>query len=519
MTSINTDIERGLHDLLERNLQEQPDAPFLYYDESTITFADIHKHAERLAIALSHSGIRAGDRVAVMMLNRPEMVYAYFACFRLGVLVVPLNTRYKRREVGYVLEHSGARALIVGANFFNTVKPLCAKEELHEHTIIVDGAEEGIEHWIDYNDFVNQPYDAIEWPEIHPDLPAVMLHTSGSTANPKGVIHSHRSLFNVARFNRIVYQVDKLTGPSLVYLSICYIGGLGWQLLRNMFAGKPCVFLLKKEPGELLKAFSKHKCSEIVLLPTDAILMLEHADAAKTDWSSLMVMGSGGDKVSPDLQDDFYKLTGVRITEGYGMTECGPATVNEVHGPKVVGSMGKAVDGVELRITNADGEMLPDGEVGDLWVKSPANMVEYWNNPQATAETLVDGWLKTGDLASRDGNGYYWFHGRSKLIIVRAGSNIAPQEVEEVIDHHPAVMSCCVVGVPDPKWGETVRAYVELHDDFSPRPTEDEIIDYAQHHIATYKSPEEVIFVDEMPTNSTGKMDRASMRKMATSTS
>ncbi|WOO40330.1 class I adenylate-forming enzyme family protein [Rubellicoccus peritrichatus] len=516
MAFINTDIEKGLGDLLDRNVEVQPDAPCLYYGESIITFADIHRNAERLAIALSHSGIQTGDRVAVMMLNRPEMVYAFFACFRLGVLVVPLNTRYKRREIAYALEHSGARALIVGANFFTTVKPLCAKEELHEHTIIVDGAEQGIEDWIDYDHFVNQSYDAIEWPEVHPDLPAVMLHTSGSTANPKGVIHSHRTLFHVARMNCNVYQVDKLVGPSLVYLSICYIGGLGWQLLRNMFAGKPCVFLLKKEPGELLKAFAKHKCSEIVLLPTDAILMIEHPDAAKMDWSSLMVMGSGGDKVSPDLQDAFYKLTGVRITEGYGMTECGPATVNLVYGPKVVGSMGKAVDGVELRITNAAKEVLPNGEVGDLWVKSPGNMVEYWNNPQTTAETLIDGWLKTGDLATCDENGYYWFHGRSKLIIVRGGSNIAPQEVEEVIDHHPAVMSCCVVGVPDPKWGEIVRAYVELHQDYSPKPTEDEIIEYARHHIATYKSPEQVILVDEMPTNSTGKMDRARMRKMAT---
>ncbi|MEM7144511.1 MAG: class I adenylate-forming enzyme family protein [Verrucomicrobiota bacterium] len=513
--------DRGLFGLLGAQADAQPDAPFLYYEDEVVSFSQLVAESEKLARALQRSGVGVGDRVAVLLLNRPELVYAYFACFRLGAIAVPINTRYQRAEVAYVLEAAGVSAFIVGSNFFPMVTPLCRREELHEHTIVVDGKKDEVTPWPDYEDYVSGGEDVVlEWPVEMADCGAVMLHTSGSTARPKGVIHSHETLYSVARLNADAYGIDKLT-TTPIYLSACYIGGLGWQLLRNLIGGKSCVLISKKEPSELLSAYRKHQCSDLVLLPTDVILMLEEPGVDEMDWSSLVLCASGGDRVTEVLQKEFSALTGVEITEGYGMTECGPATVNPAYGLKKVGSIGLPLPGAEVLLSSGETPhevITGTGEIGEVWVKSPAVMVEYWRHPDATAEALVDGWLRTGDLAKRDEDGYYWFEGRKKLIIVRGGSNISPQEVEEVIDSHPAVMSCCVVGVPDATFGEIVRAYVELHHEdhrSAPAPSEDELMDYARHHIAAYKAPEQVIFLDEMPCNTTGKMDRAAMRKMA----
>ncbi|MEM8952677.1 MAG: class I adenylate-forming enzyme family protein [Verrucomicrobiota bacterium] len=514
-------MQHGIFGLLEEQVAAQGEAPYLYYEDEVISFSQLKDESERLARALQQSGVSAGDRVAVMLINRPELIYAYFACFRLGVIAVPVNTRYQRAEVAFVLEAAGVSAFIVGSNFFPMVTPLCRRDELHEHTIVVDGKAEGIEPWMDYGDFVAAGMDeALEWPEDLATRGAVMLHTSGSTARPKGVIHTHETLYHVGRLNAVAYGVEKLTTTPL-YLSVCYIGGLGWQLIRNLIGGKPCVLIPKKEPGELIRVLKKHACSDLCLLPTDVILMLEEPEVKEMDWSSLRLCAAGGDRVTEVLQKEFSELTGIEITEGYGMSECGPATVNPAYGLKKVGSIGPSLPGVEIRLSSGDTPhevIAGSGKIGEVWVKSPAVMLEYWRHSDATAEALVDGWLRTGDLAQRDEDGYYWFEGRKKLIIVRGGSNISPQEVEEVMDSHPAVMSCCVVGVPDATYGETVRAYVELHHEDHrtvPAPDEAELMDYARHHIAAYKAPEQIVFLDEMPCNSTGKMDRAAMRKMA----
>ncbi|WP_309385978.1 class I adenylate-forming enzyme family protein [Cerasicoccus frondis] len=504
-------VESCLHSLLQHWADVKPSAPYLYYRDEIITFSEVNDRAKALAAALWRSGIRPGDRVAVMMCNRPELVYAYFACFRLGVIAVPINTRYTQREAGYVLVNSGAAALIVSSQYFPLVQPLCRKGELHDHTIIVDGAKDGIDHWVDYEAFIAD-VETPAWPEVELDAPAIMLHTSGSTARPKGVIHSHRTLFHAVRFNVELYDTSNLP-TTAVYLSALYIGGICLHLIRNAYAGCACALIEKREIGELLNTIRKWKCSDLVLMPTDLVLLLEHPEAKTLDWSCVKVIMTGGDKATPELHEKIEALTGLSPLQGYGMTECVPIAANSAQRPNVPGSMGPVVPGVEIELRLPDGGLAPDGEIGDLWVKSPAIFVEYWNNPQVTAQTKCNGWLNTGDRARRDADGYYWFEGRSKLIIVHHGSNIAPQEVEEVLDHHPAVMSSCVVGLPDAIYGEKVCGIVELRPGQSV--TEAELIDYARHHIAAYKAPESIILLERMPTNSSGKLDRAKMKQLA----
>ncbi|MEO0793652.1 MAG: class I adenylate-forming enzyme family protein [Verrucomicrobiota bacterium] len=507
-------MDSGLYHCLDEQAASRPNEIYLYYQEETVTFSQARDRTDKLGAALIRSGIKPGDRVAMMMPNRPELVFAYFACWRIGAIAVPLNTRYQRREVSYVLEHSGAIALIVSEDYFNLVEPLCRKGDLHDHTIIVDGKKANIAHWIDFQDFMEDSNEPVDWPTVEPDMLAIMLHTSGSTANPKGVMHSHRSLFHIAELCGKTLINDQCK-VSAVYLSILYIGGLTLQLLRNTLFGRACALLPNRQPDEFIEALKKFPITDATLMPTDIIFVLEHPEAEALDWSSIYTITTGGDKPSSDVHANLKRITGIDALEMYGMTEIGLVTSNDLDGPKVIGSMGKVIEPVQLEVRDANNAVVPTNEIGELWVKSPGNMMFYWNNPQATKETMVDGWIKTGDLVRCDENGYYWFEGRSKLIIVRSGSNIAPQEVEDVIDHNPAVLCSCVVGVPDPKWGERVRAYVELNHEYEPTPTEAELIEYARHHIARYKAPEEIVFLDAMPTNSSGKLDRAKLRRMA----
>jgi acyl-CoA synthetase (AMP-forming)/AMP-acid ligase II len=225
---------------------------------------------------------------------------------------------------------------------------------------------------------------------------------------------------------------------------------------------------------------------------------------------------SGGDKVSAELEREFTTLTGFPIDEGYGMTETGTATINPPGAANRIGSIGKVGCGFSLSIRDDARREVAAGAEGRLWVQSPSNMIGYWNRPDATAETIVDGWLDTGDLVSADADGYLWFRGRKKQIIIHDGSNICPQEVEESLLDHPAVAAACVLGIHDTVHGENVRAYVTLKPD-APRPTMTELIQFSRERVG-YKAPSEVFYLDEMPLNPTGKVDRVKLKSLAEST-
>jgi acyl-CoA synthetase (AMP-forming)/AMP-acid ligase II len=238
----------------------------------------------------------------------------------------------------------------------------------------------------------------------------------------------------------------------------------------------------------------------------DLVEYLEHHPSA--DLGSWRCCTAGGDLVPPDLHHRFRRAAGFDLTELCGMTEALSYVTNPPFGEKRLGSVGKPTARTRIRLVDEQGGDVPDGQAGEILVPSPAVMVGYWNDPAATAAALRDGWLFTGDLARRDADGYYWFVGRKKEIIIRGGSNISPLEVEEVIDEHPAVHLSCVVGVPDPHLGEIVAAYVALRGDVTPSPTATELRQFVAGRIAAYKVPERITILDELPLNSTGKVDR-----------
>ena len=249
------------------------------------------------------------------------------------------------------------------------------------------------------------------------------------------------------------------------------------------------------------------------MLPAPLFGLVRDHGATREDFQSIRRCVSGGDKISAELEHEYTALTGHAIEELYGMTETGTATYNPSGALNRIGSIGQMAPGFTASIRDDDGAEVPAGTTGRLWIKSPSNMIGYWNRPDATAETIVDGWLDTGDLVSADEQNYLWFRGRKKQIIIHDGSNICPQEVEDSLLEHPAVASAGVIGIHDLIHGENVRAYITLRPGV-PRPTTAELIQFSKARVG-YKAPDEIIVLDEMPTTAVGKVDRVALKRLA----
>ena len=264
---------------------------------------------------------------------------------------------------------------------------------------------------------------------------------------------------------------------------------------------------------ELLPLLRTYRPTVIWMLPAALIALVRDHEAVQGDFSSVRLCVAGGDKVTAQLEREFSAIAGFLVDEGYGMTEIGGATMTPPGEEIRIGSIGKPCPGYELSIRDEAGQEVSLGTLGQLWVRSPTNMIGYWENPAATSETIADGWLDTGDLMRADEDAYFWFGGRKKQIIVHDGSNICPQEVEEAVCDHPAVESVGVVGIHDLVHGENVRAYVTLKAG-AERPSSAELIQFARERVG-YKSPEEIAFLAQMPLNATGKVDRVALKHLA----
>jgi long-chain acyl-CoA synthetase len=282
-------------------------------------------------------------------------------------------------------------------------------------------------------------------------------------------------------------------------------------LLPAVMLGATIVALPGFDPAEVLDAIERHRCTFAITLPALMQFVCEEQARKPRDVSSLRIAGAGGDTVPVALQERFQTLFGIPLFECYGMTESLPITVNPLDAIRP-GSTGRVTEGVEVRVVSLMGREVALGDTGEVVVRSPANCLGYWDDAKATADLLRDGWLHTGDLACCDAEGYYWFRGRMKQIIIRAGSNISPQEVEEALYRHPAVMEVGVVGQPDPVYGELVVAFAVVREGGGV--DAEELCRFARERLADYKVPERIVFVDALPMGLTGKVDRRALKEM-----
>jgi long-chain acyl-CoA synthetase len=480
----------NLGELLRSRADRAPHSTALICGDRTISFAELDTATDSLAAWFRSEGLESGDRVALQWPNAIEAVQVYFAAFKAGLIAVPINLRLKPAEIAWVVQNSGASLCFTPPALADAMRQTGVRV-LTE--LPAGGAAPAT------------------LPPVDDESPALILYTSGSTGRPKGAVHSQRSLLVTGELCTQGFEdaFGGVTKPrALLMTPLMHASGL-YVLLGSIRLGEPCVLLPTFDPAAALDTLERFRCTLTLALPAMMQFILAEQVRQPRDLSSLRVIFAGGDSVPVALQERVRDVMGVGMAEGLAQTETGPSMVNPLTAPRL-GSLGVVYRGVEVRIVDADGHPVPDSEPGELLVRSPAVCSAYWKNPEGTAEALCGGWFRTGDLVSRDADGYYWFRGRLKEIIIRGGSNISPQEVEEALYTHPSVLEAGVVGLPHDVWGEMVVAVVALRE--AAICGEEDIRDHARQTLADYKVPERVYFLPVLPKGATGKVHRQALK-------
>ncbi len=504
-----------LGELLAGGLAARPDEVAILSADRALSWRELERASDRLAGGYRGLGLVAGDRVASLMPNRVDLVVHYLACFKAGLVATPLNYRYTHREIDHALTVSGARALVAHAERAEDVAGSELARGLALGTVVFADGEEpalGSGPWRhSFAALAAAPLAAQPEPEPDPADPAAIFFTSGSTGPAKGVTHSRETLRWMIASAAAAFEL----GDEDVFLpgsSMSHIGSFLWAL-STLAVGGRVVVARTIDSHELLPLLREQQPTVLAMIPAALSALIHDHDLRPHDFDSLRICRAGADKVSTELLTEFAAAAGFPIVEGYGMTEVGLATLNPPSGAIKQGSIGRPISGFSIALRDEDGNPVTDDSVGRIWIRTRSQMVGYWEAPEATAEVVVDEWLDSGDLARADDDGYLWFFGRKKQVIVHDGSNISPYEVEGALVEHPAIALAGAVGVHDEVHGENVRAYVTLEEG-AERPSSAELIVFCREQIG-YKAPEEIVFLDEMPLNPTGKIDRAGLKRMA----
>jgi acyl-CoA synthetase (AMP-forming)/AMP-acid ligase II len=494
--------------LLRAGLDANSEGLALISADTRWTWSTLDDLSDRLAVGLLGLGLSPGDRVASLMPNRPALIVHYLACFKAGLVATPLNYRYMAPEIDHALAVSEARALLAHVEREEDLAASQLARQLPVGTISY-GGKQGTGPV--FGDLIEGEASSPPPPSPSAAAPAVIFFTSGSTGRPKGVTHTHQTLgwmFAAAAAGLELSPGDLLlAGSSLSHVGAFYVS------FAALSVGAGVTVAQTFDADELLPLLREDRPTVLSMLPSALFALTRDHGARHDDFASLRLCRGAGDTVSAELEREFTALSGFVIDQAYGLTEAGLVTVSPPSGRIKVGSVGRVVPAVALSIRNDDGQELPAGSEGRLWIKSPAATVGYWDDPGATEAAFSGGWLDSGDVMRADDEGYFFFCGRKKQIIVHNGSNICPQEVEGALLEHPAVTSAGVIGIHDLVHGENVRAYITLTEG-AERPASQELIQFARARVG-YKAPEEIVVLDEMPLTATGKLDRTHLKQMA----
>jgi long-chain acyl-CoA synthetase len=502
------DAPVDLRDVLRVGLDTGPDAVAIGSAVDRMTWRELDETSDRLARNYLALGLQPGDRLASLLPNRTYLVVHYLACIKAGLVATPLNYRYAPPEIDHALGVSGAAALVAHGERGDDLAACALASELRHGIIGLEGLVGG---GPTLEQLCRAEHGAVTLPDVAPSDPAAIFFTSGSTGPAKGVTHSLETLGWMCASAADAFELTA-ADTFLPGSSMSHVGSFLWAL-ASFSVGARVVVARTFDAGEILPLLREHRPTVLAMLPAALTALVRDPGVTAADFASLRVCRAGSDSVSLELEREFSHLVGFLIDEGYGMTEVGLATLNPPSGPIKQGSIGRPIAGFDICVRDDDHVECELGTVGRVWIRTRSQTIGYWENPDATAEILRAGWLDSGDLAHADDDGYLWFFGRKKQIIVHDGSNISPMEVEDALAEHPAVSLVGVIGIRDEVHGENVRAYVTVKDGAEP-PSSQELIDFARARVG-YKAPEEVVFLDEMPVNPTGKLDRVGLKRMA----
>jgi long-chain acyl-CoA synthetase len=500
--------------ILRESAKRHPNQIGIVVGDTKLTYGQIHGYVQRFAGSLSKLGVRRGQHVALMLPNVPQFTIAYYAVHYLGAVVVPLNVLLKGDEVRYHLEDSDSVALIVWEGFLEHAQAGFARVDLCRHLVVAKAdpadvsAPEGAHSM---TALIGAGEPVVELPDTMPDDTAVMLYTSGTTGRPKGAELTHFNMFYNAEYSATKLMRFSTETTALAVLPLFH--SFGQTVIQNgvLAAGGTLVLLPRFEPVLAFELMQAHRVNLFAGVPTMYIALLNHPMASEVELS-LQYCVSGGSAMPVETMKAFDEKFGVNILEGYGLSETSPvASFNTLDRPKKAGSIGRPIWGVEFRLERDDGTVVEAiDEPGEICIRGHNVMKGYYKRPEANAETIKGGWFHTGDIATRDADGYYFIVDRKKDMIIRGGFNVYPREIEEVLYGHPAVAEAAVIGVPHESHGEEVRAVVALKE--GKVASAQEIIDYCKDKLAAYKYPRLVTFVDALPKGPTGKILKRELR-------
>jgi len=514
--AVDFDRMTTLGDVARYHRAERPQATALVFEGRETRFADFDRHADQVANALLAEGLNAGDRIAYVGKNSDHYFELLFGAAKAGVVLAPIGWRLAPREIAYILGDAEARMVFVGPELIAHVRDVAELILDQPRLIAMEANEYGHPVFEDWRDAAP---DAAPEVRVSPADIAIQLYTSGTTGRPKGAMLTHA---NILGPRRLAAQADmdwNRWGPddvSLVAMPVAHIGGTGWGVV-GLVNGAKGVVAREFDPTRVLDFIEKDRVSKMFMVPAALQIVVRLPRAREVDYSCLTHILYGAAPIPLDLLRECIAVFGCGFVQQYGMTETTGTVVYlppEDHDPAGnarMRSAGLPMPGVELKVLDADGQGLPPGEVGEVAVRSPANMAGYWKLPEATAQTLAaDGWLRTGDAGYIDADGYLFIHDRVKDMIISGGENIYPAEVESAVYGHPHVAEVAVIGVPDDTWGEAVKAVVALKPGAPADPAD--IIAFARTRIAGFKAPKTIDFVEALPRNASGKILRRELR-------
>lgn len=484
----------NLFGILDVSAGTYDDKPMLVYGEREVWLEEFRERAKRLAAKLAAMGAAPGERVIVLSDNSPEWLISFMAVVYTGAAAVPVNPGLVRAEVAPILEDCQPVLAIVDEKLFDLVAGATCP-------ILQVGSQDFEWHREDAAEI-----PGLEFQDVDPLDPAIIFYTSGTTGRPKGVVLSHAGMnFDTEMFSKHLGMNSE--DRSLIFGSMGFMLHLVLNALSSIRAGVTLYFLPRFRPQDALDNIARNKITLLMAVPTVYTMMLNWLeDGNSADLSSVRWAFSAGAAFPAALYNRAYRVFGIPVFDLWGLTECAPVTsyYPSIDTEGRLGSCGRPLPGCAIAIVDDDLNELPPNETGEVLLKSPAMMTGYFKNEKATAETLHDGWVRSGDLGTIDDDGYLYIVGRKKDMIIRGGSNIYPVEIEQVLYTHPSVAECAVVGMPDDTFGEIVCAFVVLKE--GQNISDEAIVEHCKSNLAGYKVPARVNFAEDLPKGPTGKI-------------
>jgi len=497
-------MKTAVHGLIQYH---SPDDTAIYFKDQAISYSSLLTSIERMAHGLLDAGIRPGDRVALFLLNCPELIIAYYACWQIGAIATPLNSRLKGPEIARIIGQVTPSLIISDNNLLGELRRACSDTHFNlKNCYIVENTSKTISS---FSQLLTTTLH--EEPVFDEKIDALIQFTSGTTANPKPVVTALGHIQNMARDSAHILHYKK-QDDNLVALSLAHGFAFSMQMLPTFYSGATLTLLEKFDAKQVFNKITSNDISGTCLLPGMCLQLVQLAEQDHSFHHHLHFCLVAGDALPMALQTRFQKVFGMPITANYGCTESSLASLMPLNKAEKLGAIGLPIVG-DINIVDDNNKTLAAGKTGEIVINNNSMMAYYWGLPELTKDVMKGGWFHTGDLGMFDEDGYLWFKGRKKLVIIRGGSNVSPQEVEAACYQHPDILEAGVTGVDDNKLNQRVAAFIVT----MPDSTLDEasLTTFLAEQIADYKIPEKISFVDTLPKTGVGKIDRAALATMA----